>query len=116
TFSTWIGDRAKNRAWDLLVRAKRDFDAALASGNLDADSRRRAEAQLLVCEGSDWFWWFGDYNPAETVSDYDLLFRRHLHDLYQLMGVDAPPELADVIAVGGGFAERGGTMRENQGA
>jgi hypothetical protein len=23
-----------------------------------------AKIQLAICEGSDWFWWFGDYNPG----------------------------------------------------
>ncbi len=50
----------------MLVEAKRAFDRVVAAGTLDArDRRARAERQLAVCEGSDWFWWFGDYNPAQ---------------------------------------------------
>ncbi len=66
TFSTWIGDADKNRAWDMLGAAKQAFDKSLRSGYLVGDARAAAEHQLAVCEGSDWCWWFGDYNPAAT--------------------------------------------------
>jgi alpha-amylase/alpha-mannosidase (GH57 family) len=113
TLSTWIGEKDKNQAWDLLVHAKTDFDAAVASGRLAGDRLAVAERQLKVCEGSDWFWWFGDYNPAQTVSDFDTLFRDHIRDLYALIGVQTPPEVDAVIGVGAGAPTHGGTMREN---
>ena len=112
TFSTWIGEPDKNRAWDLLVRAKTDYDAAVSSGRLSGAALERAERQLKVCEGSDWFWWFGDYNPAETVSDFDKLFRDHIRDLYALIGVATPREVDAVIGIGSGAPVHGGTMRE----
>jgi alpha-amylase/alpha-mannosidase (GH57 family) len=113
TLSTWIGEPAKDRAWDLLAAAKSDFDDAVSSGSLAGDRLVAAEAQLKVCEGSDWFWWFGDDNPAETVSDYDRLFRDHIRDLYQLLGVRVPEATGAVIGVGHGAPEHGGTMRAN---
>ena len=113
TLSTWIGAPAKNRAWDLLAAAKSAFDAAVASGSLAGDRLAAAEAQLKVCEGSDWFWWFGDENPADTVSDYDRLYRDELWDLYALIGAGAPGDVTSVIGVGRGQPERGGSMRAN---
>ncbi|HEY7994351.1 MAG: glycoside hydrolase [Candidatus Eremiobacterales bacterium] len=113
TLSTWIGEPAKNRAWDLLVAAKTDFDGAVAAGSLTGERLALVEAQLKVCEGSDWFWWFGDENPARTVSDYDRLFRDHIADLYRLMGVEAPASVGAVIGVGVGSPEHGGSMRAN---
>ena len=70
TFSTWIGETGKNRAWEMLVDAKHAFDQAVANG-LGGKKLNRAEMQLAVCEGSDWFWWFGGDNPAETVRMFD---------------------------------------------
>ncbi len=67
TFSTWIGDSEKNRGWEILVEAKRTFDEQLAGGHLTPEEIEAAERQLAICEGSDWFWWFGDYNPSATV-------------------------------------------------
>ena len=113
TLSTWIGESAKNRAWDLLAAVKSAFDAAVASGSLSGDRLAAAEAQLKVCEGSDWFWWFGDDNPADTVRDYDRLYRDELWDLYALVGADAPGEVTSVIGVGRGQPEHGGSMRSN---
>lgn len=113
TFSTWIGDADKNRAWDILVHAKSAYDRIVASGQLPEEHRARAEAQLKVCEGSDWFWWFGDYNPAQTVSDFDRLFRDHLRDLYALIGVQPPEELDSVIGFGSGTPQHGGAMIVN---
>jgi alpha-amylase/alpha-mannosidase (GH57 family) len=111
TFSTWIGDPEKNRGWELLVEAKRRFDEQVSSGALTADELAAAEVQLAICEGSDWFWWFGDYNPSATVSQFDQLYRMHLANLYQLINVEAPPHLGDVISRGGGRPSRGGVMR-----
>lgn len=111
SFTTWIGDPAKNRAWELLAEAKAAFDAAEAAGRLQGEDWLRAARQLAVCEGSDWAWWFGDYNPAETVQEFDALYRHHLAALYRLSGTAPPPGLGEVISHGGGTPARGGTMR-----
>lgn len=111
TFSTWIGDRDKNRGWDMLIQAKRCFDEVVASGKLDKKQLAAAEQQLAVCEGSDWFWWFGDYNPTETVSDFEHLFRTHLARLYNLLGQIPPHSLSMEVSHGSGAPEHGGAMR-----
>jgi len=110
-FSTWIGHADKNRGWDMLGEAKRAFDAAVSAQRLTGDKLRAAERQLAVCEGSDWFWWFGDYNPAETVSDFDCLYRMHLANLYQLIGEEPPQYLSQAFTHGGGVPQYGGVMR-----
>lgn len=111
TFSTWIGNVDKNRGWDMLGEAKRCADAVLNSGRLTLEKRAAIEKQLAICEGSDWFWWFGDYNPADTVSDFEHLFRLHLSNLYQLLGEEPPDYLSRVFAHGGGTPALGGVMR-----
>ncbi len=118
TLSTWIGDAAKNAAWDLLCEAKLAFDATLASGRLDGAARRAAERQLALCESSDWFWWFGDYNPAEAVRQFDELYRRQLATLYRLLGLAPPAALALPLCERRGdfgrAVEAGGVMRRSQ--
>ncbi|HEX4618735.1 MAG TPA: glycoside hydrolase family 57 protein, partial [Steroidobacteraceae bacterium] len=98
TLATWMGDPAKNRAWDLLCDAKEVFDRAWPA--LEAGARETAGRQLALCESSDWFWWFGDYNPAESVSQFDRLYRRQLVTLYRRLGLDAPASLAQPVATG----------------
>ncbi|MCW8929287.1 MAG: glycoside hydrolase family 57 protein [Gammaproteobacteria bacterium] len=114
SFSTWIGDSAKNRGWDMLIQAKECFDKVVVSGELDAGELSRAEQQLAVCEGSDWFWWFGDYNPADSVSSFESLFRLNLSILYQYLGVRPPSYLTQVFTQGSGAPAAGGTMRPGQ--
>ncbi|HUL47052.1 MAG TPA: glycoside hydrolase family 57 protein [Steroidobacteraceae bacterium] len=111
TLATWMGDPAKNRAWDLLCDAKEAFDRAVSSSALDAASTEAASHQLALCESSDWFWWFGDYNPAESVSQFDRLYRRQLVTLYRRLGLEAPAALAQPISTGSGSPEHGGVMR-----
>ena len=113
TFSTWIGDADKNRAWEMLVDAKEVYDRVTAAGRLDEAQQAEAELQLATCEGSDWFWWFGDYNPGDTVSDFERLFRHQLTHLYELLGEEPPAYLAEVFARGSGDPAAGGVMRHH---
>jgi alpha-amylase/alpha-mannosidase (GH57 family) len=110
TLSTWIGDPDKNRAWEVLCEAKRVFDAAATNG-LEPGRLVAAERQLAVCEGSDWFWWYGDYNPEAAVRDFDRLFREQVAALYGLLGHAAPAHLAVPLATGSGTPAAGGVMR-----
>jgi alpha-amylase/alpha-mannosidase (GH57 family) len=111
TLSTWIGDADKNRAWDLLCEAKQSYDMVLGSGRLDAQEAAAAQAQLAVCESSDWFWWFGDYNPAPAVASFDRLYRHNLANLYRLLKLTPPAELEVPISAGSSSATQDGTMR-----
>lgn len=112
TFSTWVGDPAKNSAWDLLCDAKRTLDLVEASGKLNDEKLKEVYVQLAICESSDWFWWFGDYNPGHTVASFDKLYRDNLKRLYHLLEVEAPIILDEPICHGDGSeVESGGTMR-----
>jgi len=112
SFSTWIGDRDKNRGWDMLADAKRAFDRVISTQRLSGEQLTQAEFQLAICEGSDWFWWFGDYNPGDSVSDFEFLFRQHLTSLYKLIGEQPPEYLNRVFTQGGGKPQTGGVMRK----
>jgi alpha-amylase/alpha-mannosidase (GH57 family) len=111
TFSTWIGSPDKNHAWDLLCAAKQKYDLVMAAGHLSRAEQQAAEKQLSSCESSDWFWWFGDYNPSHAVASFDRLYRHNLMHLYQLLKLAIPENLHHPISLGGGAAEAGGTMR-----
>jgi alpha-amylase/alpha-mannosidase (GH57 family) len=91
------------------------FDKVMEQGTLDDESRQRAIKQLAICEGSDWFWWFGDVNPSASVSDFDQLFRTQLKNLYELLQLKVPAVLDEPVSVGGGSAENAGTMVRNVG-
>jgi len=111
TFSTWIGNPDKNTAWDLLVEAKRHYDRVVASGQLTPDEHQQATRQLSICEGSDWFWWFGDYNMAESVQSFDRLYRLNLRNLYALLHLQVPEALMQPVSMGSNKTDAGGAMR-----
>ncbi|MBI5330710.1 MAG: glycoside hydrolase [Betaproteobacteria bacterium] len=104
-FATWMGDAAKNRGWDWLCAAKQAFDQAPES------LQQRAEPLLMSCESSDWFWWFGDYNPGDAVASFDRVYRQKLKRLYETLEAVPPAYLDSPLCAGGGAAESGGVMR-----
>jgi len=114
TFSTWIGDPDKNRGWEMLGDAKEVFDQVMSEDKLSSEQILVAQHQLSLCEGSDWFWWFGDYNSEDTVSDFERLFRMHLSNLYNLLGREPPEYLSQVFAHGRGTPAQTGVMRKGQ--
>ena len=113
SFSTWIGQADKNHAWELLVEAKNAYDTVLAKNVMSAEQVEKATRQLAICEGSDWFWWFGEHNAADSVSDFDRLFRMQLKNLYSLIGMPVPASLDKPVSYGGSGTENAGTMRRN---
>ncbi|WP_231723531.1 MULTISPECIES: glycoside hydrolase family 57 protein [unclassified Guyparkeria] len=115
--ATWIGEAAKNRAWDRLVEARQAYLAAEESDDWDDETAGRNAQQLAVCEGSDWFWWFDDTSPADAVRDFDQLFRLQLARLYELIGRPVPEALERPVCEPVPDDERpktGGTMRRGQ--
>jgi len=114
TFSTWIGEKDKNRAWDMLVEAKNVYDKVIKEGKLSADEAKSAEMQLATCESSDWFWWFGEYNSAESVAAFDEQYRLHLSNLYQILKAEPPEYLTKAFSFGAGNPVMGGAMLPGQ--
>ncbi len=111
TFSTWIGDADKNRGWDMLGDVKWCFDKVISTGRLTDEQVKEAEMQLAICEGSDWFWWFGDYNPGEAVSNFERQYRLNLTNLYRKLGEEPPAYLSMSFTQGSGSPVMGGAMR-----
>jgi hypothetical protein len=48
---------------------------------------------MLIAEGSDWFWWYGDDHSSEHDSAFDDLFRRHVRNVYRALEQPVPEEL-----------------------
>lgn len=114
SFSTWIGEEDKNRAWDMLIEAKQAYDRVMSASALTDDERSAAEMQLATCESSDWFWWFGEHNAAESVAAFDEQYRLHLSNLYQILKLKPPEYLAHAFSFGSSDAQQSGTMLPGQ--
>ncbi len=89
-FSIWIGHPDDQRAWSQLADARLALDAASTA---DAAAVAQAREEVLVAEGSDWFWWYGDDHSSAHDLDFDDLFRRHLRNVYKLLQKPIPDEL-----------------------
>jgi alpha-amylase/alpha-mannosidase (GH57 family) len=87
SFTTWIGDPVKNRAWDLLTAARQ----VLAEHPEATETTHPAAWEaLFAAEGSDWFWWFGEGHSSNQDAMFDQLFREHLVALYQALDEPIP--------------------------
>ncbi len=92
---TWSGDQGHNAAWDLLHSA-RDLAAAACATLAESGATGQAERiwrHILVAEGSDWYWWFGDHHHTELDYVWDRNFRLHLQAVYEALGRPIPLEL-----------------------
>ena len=90
-FFIWIGHGDDLRAWRQLRDARQMFGRVSVAAS--ADDREQAFQELLIAEGSDWFWWYGDDHSSEHDLEFDELFRRHLRNVYQALSQPIPEEL-----------------------
>ncbi|MFP4102961.1 glycoside hydrolase [Coleofasciculus sp.] len=90
SFSTWIGDPVKNRAWDLLTQARQTL-----ANHPEATPENNPEVweALYAAEGSDWFWWFGEGHSSNQDAIFDQLFREHLSGIYEALNEPIPASL-----------------------
>jgi alpha-amylase/alpha-mannosidase (GH57 family) len=89
-FSIWIGHRDDQLAWGQLADARHALDTAR---DADAHTLEQAREEVLIAEGSDWFWWYGDDHSSDHDAEFDDLFRRHLRNVYRLLRKPVPEEL-----------------------
>ncbi|MBL1178883.1 glycoside hydrolase [Pantanalinema sp. GBBB05] len=96
SFTTWIGDPVKNRAWDLLTAARQ-----VLANHPEATEENNPEAweALYAAEGSDWFWWFGEGHSSNQDAMFDQLFREHLAALYQALNEPVPASVRQPIEI-----------------
>ncbi len=93
-FDIWIGADEDNRAWDLLHDARDFFAARSQTPGLDPAQVELARQELWIAEGSDWCWWYGPEHSSAHDEEFDLLYRKHLSNIYRLLDASPPDELA----------------------
>ena len=99
-FGIWIGHPECNRAWDLLHETRQYLMQQAARKAKPAEQIAAARQELLIAEGSDWFWWYGDSHSCAQDGLFDRLFRKHLQNVYTLLGDEPPAELSKPIRRG----------------
>jgi alpha-amylase/alpha-mannosidase (GH57 family) len=100
-FAIWIGHSEDNQAWDALHAARQFLVAQERSGKHDPRALARAWNEVYIAQGSDWYWWYGDDHSSALDGLFDDLFRRHLRNIYTLLGCDPPGSLFTPISRGG---------------
>jgi len=94
--ATWIGHPEKNLAWELMTATRRRL-SSLQLRDLSVEKAGAAYREMMVAEGSDWFWWFGDDHETENAAEFDALFRSRLKNVYSLLGEKPPANLDEPI-------------------
>jgi hypothetical protein len=114
-FAIWIGHEEDNTAWDALHRTREYLLRKDEGGRMKDEQRQpgapdssfilhpsslreRAWRELYIAEGSDWFWWFGEDHSSAQDALFDYLFRKHLQNVYLLLGDEPPAELSRPIS------------------
>ena len=96
-YRIWIGHPEDNAAWTLLGEAREAVAQAEESDVAAAETIAAARAHLLVAEGSDWFWWYGDDFTTENAPEFDGLFRARIGAAWRALGRAAPDRLSRPI-------------------
>ena len=95
-FKLWIDEPVKDLAWTYLKRVREDFSEFVKREPLNPNIEL-ARKELFICEGSDWYWWYGEPNDSGRDNIFDFIFRTHLKNIYRYLGLDAPQYLDDPI-------------------
>ncbi len=93
-FDVWIGAEEDNRAWDLLAEAREYFAENSVKPDLKPEEVELAQQELWIAEGSDWCWWYGPEHSTANDEQFDLLYRKHLSNMYRLLQGSPPDDLA----------------------
>ena len=94
-FSIWIGHPEDHQAWAWIIRAREALMAR--KGHVPEDEWNLAYEELLIAEGSDWMWWFGNDFSSDNDAIFDSLFRQHIGNIYHLVGLPEPEGLKNPI-------------------
>jgi len=96
-FATWIGENDENQAWDYLYQTRIDFEDAKQSQKISNEQIEQAYEYLLLAEGSDWFWWYGDDQDSYVDEYFDEAFRTLLSNVYIELNIEIPEYLRNPI-------------------
>lgn len=95
-YKLWINEPVKDIAWKYLKRARQDL-TAFSKREPNHPNLEDAKKELLVCEGSDWFWWYGEPNYSGRDNIFDFIFRTHLKNIYRTLDLDYPKYLDEPL-------------------
>jgi alpha-amylase/alpha-mannosidase (GH57 family) len=96
-FAIWVGHEEDNTAWDALHKTRLHLKEREARIQSDPAAVAKAWEEIYIAEGSDWFWWYGEDHSSAQDAQFDELFRKHLQNVYLLLGEKPPADLSRPI-------------------
>ena len=94
-FHIWIGHPEDHQAWQWILRARK---ALMERKEFVPENKwSLAYEELLIAEGSDWMWWFGNDFSSDSDAIFDALFRQHIGNVFDLIGLPQPSGLDEPI-------------------
>ncbi|MBQ9149948.1 hypothetical protein IJX73_03355 [bacterium] len=107
-FDLWIGEPTKNVAWLYLESVSKDIEIYYQEQLSELKDKEEikklnekfklAHREILISQSSDWYWWYGKPNESKSDSIFDFLFRSHLMNAYEIMGLAIPNYLTMSLA------------------
>lgn len=93
--TTWIGDKKKNEAWELLAQARSEAERYKNSGNADLDKLDRIMDSIYLAESASFFEFFGtEADPSEAQKpELENTFKEKLGQVYQQLNLPKPSAL-----------------------
>ena len=99
SLDTWIGDPEHTVAWDLLAETRDWLDEYARQHPNRHEQLAAAWREILITEGSDWYWWFSRRHDSGMDVIWDNQFRLHLRNVYKVLDAKPPSRLFDPIIV-----------------
>lgn len=96
-FSIWIGHQDDIAAWNLLSELRQLIEMKKTS--FSTEKLNEIMQEIYIAEGSDWFWWYGPEHNAPNKSDFDMIYRWRLAEIYNMIGETPPDDLFRPIGV-----------------
>lgn len=107
-FDLWIGESTKNIAWLYLTSVCEDFqkykkeqlalELSVQEKKYLKEKLKLAHREILIAQGSDWYWWYGEPNESKSDGIFDFLFRTHLMNVYEMLELEVPQYLTVPLA------------------
>ena len=95
-FKIWIGNQENRIAWSMLAQARQALESRKPL--LSEEKYQLAMNEILIAEGSDWFWWYCNEHNAENKDDFDVLFRWHIEQIYRIISIEIPEDVNTAIS------------------
>ena len=107
-FDLWIGEPTKNIAWLYMDTVSKEIDSFYETQKSQIENKEElkeleekyklAHREILISQSSDWYWWYGKPNESKSDGVFDFLFRSHLINAYEILGLEAPEYLTMPLA------------------